>query len=162
MITPDELKEFVFFRNLSDQHRAQIAKMARAKDCEADAVVFRQGQDSSEIYFVLGGEIGLHVEEPSGASDEVVRLGRGEFLGWSPVLGRHAMTATARAVSRARLAILNVNEVVELCEKDPHFGLAFMREIASTMSDRFWTARRNLAHALSHRPLYAGRLEGSD
>jgi CRP-like cAMP-binding protein len=140
----------------------QIAKMAVLKECKEDTVLFSQGQGSPLIYFVLSGKVGLEIEEPGGKSVGVSTLGPGELLGWSPVLGRHAMTATARPLTPCRLAVLEVPQVLELCERDPRFGIAFLRQIALVLSERLWDTRRNLARALSHRPLFAAPQEGSD
>ena len=111
---------------------------------------------------VLSGRVGLEVEEPDGKSVGVSTVGAGELLGWSPVLGRHAMTATARAVTDCRLAILDVEKILDLCERDPHFGFALLRQIASALSKRLWDTRRNLARALTHRPVLGVRMESSD
>lgn len=161
MILPKEMKEIEFFRNLGEQHLDQIAGMMRIQEYDKGAVVFRQGQSSPSIYFVLNGEIGLRVEE-SGGEVEVSTVGPRGLLGWSPMLGRHAMTATARAVTPSRLAVLDVDQLLGLCEKDPRFGIAFLREIASVMSDRLWDMRRSFARALAHRSSLAASSEGSD
>jgi CRP-like cAMP-binding protein len=156
------MKEVVFLRELGEEHLNRISRMAQVKEYEPDAVVFRQGQDSPSIYIVLKGQVSVRMEEAGGASVEVSLVGPGELLGWSPVLGRQAMTATARAVKRSRLAVLDVHQVLDLCERDPRFGIAFLRQIALVLSERLWGTRRYLARALSHRPLHVGPLEGSD
>jgi CRP-like cAMP-binding protein len=162
MINSEELKDSKFMRNLGEQHLNQIATLARLQACEEKAVLFCQGQVSPFIYFLLSGKVVLEVEEPEGKSVAVSTLGPGELLGWSPVLGRLAMTATARAGTACRLAVLEVQQVGELCERDPRFGVAFLRQVALVLSERLWDTRRNLARALSHRPLHGGPTETSD
>jgi CRP-like cAMP-binding protein len=162
MITAGEMKQIQFLQNLGEQYLSQIAAMARLQECKKETVVFHQGGDSPFIYFVLSGKVGLEVEEPDGNSVRVSTIGPTELLGWSGVLGRHAMTATARVVADCRLAVLDAGQVLGLCERDPHFGVAFLRQIAFVLADRLWDTRRNLARALSHRPLFAGPRESSD
>jgi CRP-like cAMP-binding protein len=162
MITPEEMKAIKFLRNLSEQHLNQIATMARRQESKEGTVVFSQGQVSPFIYLVLSGNVVLEVEEPVGKSVAVSTIGPGELVGWSPVLGRLAMTATARAVTDCRLAVLDVQEILDWCERDPRFGAAFLRQIALVLSERLWDTRRNLARALSHRPLLTSPMESSD
>jgi CRP-like cAMP-binding protein len=162
MITRGAMQEIKFLRDLGEQHLNQIATMARLQECEEDTLVFRQGQDSPFIYFVLSGKVGLEVEEPDGKSVGVSMVGPGALVGWSPVLERQAMTATARAVTACRLAVLEVRQILDLCERDPHFGVAFLRQVALVLSERLWDARRNFARALSHRPMFAGSIESSE
>jgi CRP-like cAMP-binding protein len=162
MITPEHLTGIEFLRDLGEHHLNQIARLARLQEYEEGAVVFRQGEGSPFIYFVLGGKVGLQVQEHGGTAVEVSTVGPGELLGWSPVLGRHAMTATAHAVSRCRLAVLDAGQMLELCERDPRFGVAFLWQTAMALSDRLWGARHSLARALRHQPALATAAEGSD
>jgi CRP/FNR family transcriptional regulator, cyclic AMP receptor protein len=162
MITPEEMKEIAFLRNLGEQHPNQIASLAQLKEFEEGTIVFGQDQASRFIYFVLKGKISLRREEPEGEAVEVSTLGPGELLGWSPVLGRLAMTATARAASHCRLAALEANKIVDLCDRDSRFGVAFLRQLAGVLSDRLWSTRRNLVRVLNHRQLNGANVEGSD
>lgn len=162
MVPAQEIKQSEFLRSLGDQYLSHIAKIALPKDYAAEKVIFRQGEGSQFIYCVLTGSVGLSVEEAGQNPVEVSRIGPGELLGWSPVLGRHAMTATAKTLTPCRLAVLDVHEILSLCESDPRFGVVFLRQIALVVSERLWGMRRNLARAMSHRPLIAALSEGSD
>lgn len=162
MILQEELEKVEFLRNLGERHMAQIARLAQLKECPEGTIVFSEGQDSSSIYFVLSGQVALEVKQADGKSVEVYAAAPGELLGWSPVLGRHAMTATARAKSRSRLAVLDVGKIMEMCETFPRFGLAFLREISLTLSDRLWATRHRLAGVLGSRPPMGSVVEGSD
>jgi CRP-like cAMP-binding protein len=162
MITPERLNDVALLKNLDLQYVGQIAKIARLEECKEGTVLFRQGKTTPSIYFILRGEFSLEVEESGGSSVEIARLGRGELLGWSPMLGQRAMTATARALTSSQVAVLDVKEVLDLSERDPRFGMAFLREIALVISERLWGARRNIARLQRHRPLMAANAEGSD
>jgi CRP-like cAMP-binding protein len=91
------------------------------------------------------GKVSLEVQEPDGKSARVYTAGPGELLGWSPVLGCRAMTATARAATRCRLAVLSVSEILALC-----FGLIFLRQVGLVLSERLRDPR-HLARTLRHR-----------
>jgi CRP-like cAMP-binding protein len=162
MILPEEMERIEFLRNLGNPYLNQFAKRARLQECSEGTVLFREGQDSPFIYFVLTGEVVLEVAEPHGHSVEVYVVGPGDLLGWSPVLGSHAMTATARAVAPCRLAVFDAKQIVGLCEQDPRFGVAFLRQTALMISERLNGTRRRLARAVSHRPSLAAVPEGSD
>jgi CRP/FNR family cyclic AMP-dependent transcriptional regulator len=162
MIPQEDLEKIGFLRNLGERHLAQIALLAQIKECAEGSVVFSEGQDSSCIYFVLSGQIALEVRQSDGKSVEVFTANPGELVGWSPVLGRNAMTATARAKTRCRLAVFDVSKILEMCETFPRFGLAFLREIGLALSDRLWATRHRLAGVLGNRPPMGSVVEGSD
>jgi len=159
MILPQEMDKIPFLRDLGGTYGNELARMAQLEERPAGAVIFRRGQDSSVLYFVLDGEVGLEFQVSPREIAEVHRVGPGDLLGWSPVLGRRSMTATARAVTRTRLAALSVDQIVHLCERDPLFGTAFHRQVAIVLSSRLDDTHRRLSQHLPRRPIPA---EGSD
>jgi CRP-like cAMP-binding protein len=161
MIAPEELDRVGFLRNLGGPHLHQLAAMAEPKEYPAGAEIFRQGEDSSHLYFVLDGEVALDIRVPGREAVEVHRAAPGEFFGWSPVLGRHAMTGTGRATAPTRMALFEIARVLELCERDPLFGMAFFRQVARVLASRLDETRQRLSHHLPRWP--AGhRAQGSD
>src|SRR5262249_17551940 len=91
MIAPEVLERV---RNLGGTHLNQLATMAELKEYPAGAEIFRQREDSPYFYFVLDGEVALDIQVSDREAVEIHRAGPGEFFGWSPALGRHAMTGT--------------------------------------------------------------------
>ena len=164
MIRPEDMAGVRALRGLEEPHLEKLAALASLRECPEGAVLFREGDDSRFIFVLLSGEITLEVKQDQQGATAVYAAGPGELLGWSPVLGRHAMTATARAVTPCRLAVLDGARVADVCREDPAFGVAFLRELALTVSDRLAVTRRCLAAAgrLSHLPAVAIRHEGSD
>lgn len=162
MILQEELEKIEFVRNLGERHLAEIALVAQLREFPEGTIVFHEGQDSPSIYFVLSGQIALEVKEIDGKSVEVFTANPGELVGWSPVLGRTAMTATARAKTQCRLAVFDVSKILQLCETYPRFGLAFLRQIGLALSDRLWATRHRLASVLGNRGPMGSIIEGSD
>jgi CRP-like cAMP-binding protein len=164
MILREELEHASFARELSAAHANELARMARLKECASGTVLFEEGADSPFIYCVLSGVVSLQVEEPYGESVEIDTVGPGELLGWSPVFGRHSMTASAHAATECRLAVFEVSRIRELCERDPGFALAFLSRVGLEVSDRLRSTRRalGLSRTLTQHSPYALRHEGSD
>jgi CRP-like cAMP-binding protein len=136
MILPEEMECVEFLQRLGVPYANQMARLAQLKECPAGTIVFHEGQESSFIYFVLRGHVALEVDGSSQQAVPVQTVGPGELLGWSPVLRTGPMTATARVQDRCRLAAFAVNPLLALCKQDPHFGMAFMRQLAATLADR--------------------------
>jgi CRP-like cAMP-binding protein len=164
MVVADELKDARFAAQLSEAHLRALAALAGVRECPEETALFEEKKDSPCIYCVLEGEVNLLVREPYGEEVEVDRVGPGELLGWSPVFGRHSMTASARTATPCRLAVFEASRVLELCERDPRFGVAFLRQIGLQVSDRLRSTRRALAVArtLTHHSPYALRHAESD
>jgi CRP-like cAMP-binding protein len=162
MVPQEELEKVEFLRNLGQQPLGRLALLAQLKECTAGTVLFREGEDSANIYFLLSGQITLAAKGSDGAAAEVHAARPGELLGWSPVLGRHAMTGTARAATATRLAAFRLKDITELGETYPRFGIAFFREVARTLSDRLWATRHRLASVVGNGAPPLAEVEGSD
>lgn len=148
---------------LGDAHLHKLAAIARSQECPVGEVLFRQGDDSPFIFVLLSGDVLLEVQMRDRGPTAVYAAVPGELLGWSPLLGRHAMTATAKARTPSRLVVLEVERVRELIEQDPSFGVAFLRRLAMIVSDRLTATRQCLAAARDHElPRFSILHEGSD
>jgi CRP-like cAMP-binding protein len=153
MIAPEELDRVGFLRNLGGPHLNQLATMAEPKEYPAGAEIFRQGEDSPYLYFVLDGEVALDIQVSDREAVEVHRAAPGEFFGWSPVLGRHALTGTGRATALTRMALLEVARVPDLCAREPLFGMGFFRQVAQVLAWRLDETRQRLSRHLPRGPL---------
>jgi CRP-like cAMP-binding protein len=161
MLAPEELSRIPFLRDLGGPHLGEFARLAEPKEYPAGAEIFRQGPDSPSLYFVLDGEVSLEAQVSGQEAVEVHRGGPGELFGWSPALGRHSLTATGRATTPTRMAVLDVAGVLELCERDPRLGMAFYRQVARVLASRLDETRQRLSHHLPRGPL-GHPAEGSD
>jgi CRP-like cAMP-binding protein len=147
MILSEELESIGFLRDLGESYLGQIALMAWPKEYDEGDILFHEGDTSPVLYFILRGEVSLETERRDGGPVSIYTAGPGEMVGWSPVLGRGVMTATARASSRCRVAVLDAKRILALCEKDPHFGVAFLKQVGVFLSERLNSTRRCLAAA---------------
>jgi CRP-like cAMP-binding protein len=164
MTLAEEMGEVKALGGLGIPHVQKLAAIARPRECPVGAVLFREGDDSTFIFVLLSGAVILEVNMRDRGPTAIYAAGPGELLGWSPVLGRHAMTATARATTPCRLAVLEVARLSELIQQDPHFGVAFLRKLALVVSDRLSATRQCLAAVRDHSylPRFSVLREGSD
>jgi CRP-like cAMP-binding protein len=165
MILPEEMANVGFLQDLGEPYLSQIAAIARLKECGKGTILFSEGEASPVIYFILSGEVRLVTRLVDEEPFTIYTAGPGEMIGWSSLLGRNAMTATACVSSRCRLAVLDAKRTLLLCEQDPHFGLAFLQQVIVFLSDRLASTRRCLAISralVPHTSPFALAHEGSD
>jgi voltage-gated potassium channel len=74
------------------------------------------------MYFIAAGEVEI------GLKEKAVRLGPGQFFGEVAVLRRARRSATATAISRASLLILDAHDLHALMEREPRVA-ARMKEV---------------------------------
>jgi CRP-like cAMP-binding protein len=164
MSLAEELVSVTALRGLGEAHLQKLAAIAHLRECQVGAILFREGDDSTFIFVLLSGEVTLEVDLRGRGPTSIYAAGPGELLGWSPVLGQHAMTATAKVTTRCRLAVLEVARVKELIGQDLPFGVAFLQQLALIVSDRLSATRQCLAAVRDHSelPRFRALREGSD
>ena len=164
MSLAEEMIKVKSLRGLGEAHLEKLAAIARLRECPVGTVLFGQAEDSTFIFVLLSGEVSLEVNMRDRGATAIYAASPGELLGWSPVLGRHAMTATAKVTSPCRLAVLEVARVNELIQEDLQFGVAFLRQLALIVSGRLSATRHCLASVRGHfeSPRFSVLREGSD
>jgi voltage-gated potassium channel len=101
------------FAELRATEIADIMRLLRARTVEAGAIVTRRGEPAHSMYFVANGEV--EIELPN----ERVRLAEGHFFGEIAVLRRARRSATARALVRTNLLMLDAEDFHALMDRQP-------------------------------------------
>jgi CRP-like cAMP-binding protein len=144
MVPLEFLKSVHFLQDLEDYHLQRIAAVSELKEIPAGSVVFQQGEDMPFTYLVLQGEVSLEMTMPNRGTTRIHTVGAGDLLGWSPLVGAGAMTATARTVSACRLISIDTGQLLPFLGRYPEFGLEFMRRAALAIGKRLNDTRLRL------------------
>jgi CRP-like cAMP-binding protein len=160
MVLLDELENVAFLQYFAPAYVKKIAALARAKEYQAEDLIFCEGDHTPYVFLVLEGEVGLEIRVPSCGTVEVHTVCPGELLGWSPLLSSHPMTATARASTRCRLATIDAAQILALAEHDPRFGMEIFRRLSAALAERLHATRLQIPE--SHRDKFRTLKEAAD
>ena len=149
MVLLDMLEEIDFVKDFAPEYLGYLAALGELREYPPDTVLFEEGKESYHVYLLVTGKVELAMRVPGVGSMPIQTVGAGELLGWSPVLQLGPMTATARALTRCRIVVLNVRRLLEICEEAPHFGMEFLRRTSATMAQRLSATRLRLLNLLS-------------
>ena len=140
----ETLREIRFLHDICPMHLEQIAQIARVRNFNEGDIVFRQGDTAQHVYMVVSGNVSLEICAAGAGCQQILTLGPGELLGWSSVLEQLSFTARARAVAATRLVEFNVAQLLGMCNQDPQFGYALMRQVALALAKRLSATRMQL------------------
>lgn len=98
--TPELLRRFPVFSNLSEEELARVAKRLQERVFATDAFVFRRGERADGMYFIASGAVEIAIGEKR------VRLGRGDFFGEMALLDQTLRSASVRSISYSHLLLL--------------------------------------------------------
>jgi voltage-gated potassium channel len=104
------------FAELDAEELAQIMRCLSSRSCEEDEIVVRKGEPADSMYFITAGEV--EIELP----DKPVRLSSGDFFGEIAILTHTERTATVKAVTRAKLLVLDAKDLHHLMDRSPRMA----------------------------------------
>jgi voltage-gated potassium channel len=104
------------FAELDAGEISDIMGLLRAQVAEAGEVIVRAGDPAHSMYFVAAGEVEVALKKKR------LRLGVGQFFGEVAVLRRARRSATATAISRTNLLVLDAQDLHALMSRDPRIA----------------------------------------
>lgn len=161
MVSPELIRRYPLFADLSMEQIVELAQLADEVPVEAGHPFFREGDALDNLYIVLEGEVATVVEliakgkpaviaELTAREREVIihTIGQGEVFGWSALIPPYEATATIKAVKPGRVLSIDCADLRERFEEDTRFGYLMMRRAAQGVRDRLRDMRiEALAHA---------------
>lgn len=144
MTSPDLLQSLRFLQDVSGEHLSHIGQIAEVREVADSFVLFREGDTPAYVYLILEGRVSLEICVAGKGCKRIQTFGRGELVGWSPLLQSGPMTATARAMGPCQLVALHAHQLLALCTKSPSLGMELMRRTALALAQRLNATRLQL------------------
>ncbi len=140
----DLLRGVQFFHDVGDEHLERLATIARPVEFPAHTEIFQEHNKSDDAYIIINGQLSLVIRQPTTGPHQLMQVGDGELIGWSPLVGRHRMSISARTISPVRALAINAAAAIDLCREDPEFGFEFMHRVAMVLAERLTATRLQL------------------
>jgi CRP-like cAMP-binding protein len=130
------------FEGLTDEQVMRLAGACGRAEFSAGQRVFDRADPSSEMYFILDGEVSIAMEE-----DEVPvgRVGAGECLGEISLLGGTPHAASAQALETVKAGVLTRRNLQVLVRQRPDIAVVLYRNLASGLGSKLRRVGRTKA-----------------
>ena len=120
--TWDLVAKVPFFKNVGASVIADVARLLRARDYPARAVIVRRGASGDCMYFIASGEVEVRLGQGT------VRLGPGEFFGEIALLTGGPRNATIVATQSCTLLTLDIVDFRHLLAQQPELARVVSEE----------------------------------
>ena len=140
----DKLQKNKFFQGIAAGDLAKLASLAREVQFPTHAKIFEEHDLATDVYVVEKGEILLALPDSGDRMRHIGVVGKGELMGWSPLVGRTRLYHTAVAATPVEGFAFNGKQLMEFCASNPTFGFEFMRRAACVLADRLSATRMQL------------------
>ncbi|MHB8900563.1 MAG: cyclic nucleotide-binding domain-containing protein [Thermoguttaceae bacterium] len=147
MISPEALRRYHYFANISEQSLKSLAMIAEEKSVPAGTEMFREGDPADTLHVITQGEVEIRYQLGNGEQRAVDTLVGGELLCWSALIEPYKATAIGTTVKDTQLICLHAKKVRELCDADPLLGYQLAQAISKLLAQRLESARVQLAAA---------------
>ena len=128
----DLMRQLPIFKGFDDSDLARLAGQMTDQHLVAGEVLFRQGEAGHACYVVLAGD--LEVLGHAGQSEVLLEIcGPGRIIGEMALIDPSPRSATVRALSASRLAVLGEQAFLELTHSNPELTLDLLRTITARL-----------------------------
>ena len=120
------------FQNMTVREAKIASLMAYTVDMEPRALLFSQGDIGDEMYVVLDGSISIFLEK-DGKRTDLVRLEKGHTFGEMGLFRKAERSASAEAVEKTRLLVVNRDCLEPLKKRNPIIAAKLFLNLANRL-----------------------------
>jgi CRP-like cAMP-binding protein len=131
------LRTIPIFAELADRDLAALADDLRPKDYDKDDIIFRQGDESREVYFLRKGKVRIYKISPSGNETSMAIFTTNDVIGELAAIDQEPRSASAKAMTPVSLLSMSQERFMYTLQTVPRFGLGMARLLAHKLR---WTA----------------------
>jgi CRP-like cAMP-binding protein len=153
MISPEILRRYPYFGNLSSSQLYAIADIAEQVSFEKGQTIFEECQPANELYLLLNGGVDFFYKSeeefhPKSSKEfSVGEVNPGEPFGLSALLEPYVLNTTAKASKDCQAIKIDANALRLLFQKDEDLGYRMMTQTAKALMERLASVRVQLAAA---------------
>lgn len=140
----EELRKLEFFQGMPDEHLQQVASISRHAEFPAHHDVFREYEPAKEVFMITQGKVSLVICAPTVGCRQLMEVGPGELMGWSPLVGQSRLSDTARTLAATKAIAIDGERLLAFCTQEPRFGFELMHRVAKTLTKRLNATRLQL------------------
>jgi CRP/FNR family transcriptional regulator, cyclic AMP receptor protein len=131
------LKAMTLFGRLNEKELTTVVEDLRVKEYDKDDIIFRQGDESRELYGVLRGKVRIYKISPAGDETSIAIFSTNDVIGELAALDNLPRSATAKAVTATTLLAISQERFLHHLSNMSKLGIGLAHLLADKLR---WTA----------------------
>ncbi len=131
------LKRVPLFSDLSDLDRETLIEDFRLRRYAKNEIIFRQGDESRELYVVLQGKVRIFRISPAGGETSIDIFSSHDIIGELAAIDNQPRSATAKAISDVELLAISHERFLYHLRTMPDLALSLARLLSQKLR---WTS----------------------
>ena len=109
--------------------------METTKTFVKEEIIFQQGERSKYAYIIESGKVGIYKENKYGKKSLIGILKKSDLFGEMGLIDKYPRSATAIAIEKSRLTLVDESRFSFLCEHNPKFIVTLIKTLSSRLRD---------------------------
>jgi len=135
-VEPGQMERIPFLADLEPTDSESLRPILRARDLAPGEPVFEQGDDGSELFLVVDGEVAIEIDAGAAAPSLLTTLGAGAVFGEINFLLGTTRTAGARALRETTVLVLRRGALDRLAASHSGAAAHLMEKLARVLALR--------------------------
>jgi CRP/FNR family transcriptional regulator, cyclic AMP receptor protein len=131
------LREIPLFSPLASVQLERLVNDFRLREFEKDDIIFRQGDESRELYILLNGKVRIFKISPSGNETSIDIFSVNDVIGELAAIDSSPRSATGKAIGKVSLLTMSHERFLYHLENAPGLALGLARLLSQKLR---WTA----------------------
>jgi CRP-like cAMP-binding protein len=128
------LKQGDLFWGMDKDFVKTAMDISTKENYDEGAAVFSEGDPANAFYILVKGRIKLTLGEQS--REVYVAYQPGEIIGWSSLIGRDTLSASAHCLEPTILSRVDRDRFLDILEKYPAEGATLFQRVAAMLGNR--------------------------
>ena len=134
-----------FFKGLDPRYLKLIVECASRETFTPGQFLCQDNEEARKFYVIHHGRVAVEIYRPRRGAVTVQTIGEGEVLGWLWFDQPYHWHLDARALDLTRVISLEVQGLMDRCNRDHDFGYELMRRYAHHLAVQFRVTKAQLA-----------------
>ena len=145
MISPELLRRYPYFADISEDSLRQVAMISEERSAPNGTVIFQEGDVAEGLFIITDGEVDIQYTLGSGEQRTVDTVVAGELSMWSALVAPYKSTATGTTRKDTKMIVIRADKLREACEQDHVLGHRLLISLTKLLASRLEGARVQLA-----------------
>jgi CRP-like cAMP-binding protein len=144
MVSIDLLRQVRMLRGLTQEELEAFAEIAGVWECPKGQVIFKEEDDSDNLYIVQSGSTSMHISSGMLANHVIGTIQPGDVFGELGFIDRKPRSATVRCVEYTILLSITREDFRRLGESFPNIERLVYKNLARIVAERLRKANEQL------------------
>ncbi len=149
MAIVDRLKSSELFAGVKKDYLEKISVLCRSESYQTGAVVFKEGDEATELYVLVAGRVAIEMNVQPVADRPAIPTAvdltiKDEVFGWSSLVEPYRYTSSARCLTNCTVLAIKGEMLRKYMHDDPALGFELMTGLVQLVSRRHMNTRLRL------------------